>query len=754
VVARSYFNSGTVLQKTYVISTGSIGGNYYRAGTNLAKILTDDNADISVVAIPSDGSKENIKNLESRFADFGIVQRNILLQNLHKNDGGIKNIEVLLPLFQEKLIIYTSEKESLPFNLFKERVAKEKISVGVTSEIGYSYQIFDTVTTLLAANKQNFNFVIADYTTLVEKIKSGELDFLVTFSLPLQELKSQPVVYFSPQQVSFLRSRIKQLSVANFDDATQQTLGSWSFLVGLNNSIQSYGAEKLIKNLVTGLSHSDKFIMRKIRDSVALFQKNPQWNDLYFATIPVNQYLLQELHYRARYNWGRTVIIAVGVLFASIFLYVWYGYVQQKRGLAYVWSRYRRIIMIITTIILLYILSVELLLLGERQFFAEVGSKSALLDLTRYDLHFWILIRNLSGNDGGMFPLSSLGKLMVSFSAYVIYVGTIFLALSELIEYYLRSKKQKGLMNVNFKNHTIIAGWNDGVPDLIKEILYVKENFTKEHVDIVCIIPNPEEAIDNNEYFAELVHRDIVRVVKGYIKDEYVLKQCRAHLAKTIVLLAEDRTRIADERTLLRALALTKYCKEQQHTVRRDTQRNNNDADTVIVNSPVTTAYIIAQVNSKEFEEDLRRIGVNAVVNTVSMGNGILIQTLFNRGVTKLLNEVLEYNDANEFYIVDLKQKQNAHLRHKTFDELLMPLRRAGVLLVAIRVTYYDQFGNDIVDENELRQLLKKEGLTRQVIVNPITETETRRKADADDQLIVFASTKAALDEAIRKVRF
>lgn len=370
-------------------------------------------------------------------------------------------------------------------------------------------------------------------------------------------------------------------------------------------------------------------------------------------------------------------------------------------------------------------------------------------------MHFWIFIRNLSGNGSGIFPLSPVGKLMVSFSGYVIYIGTSSIAFAEFFMYHIRNKRRKGLMKIDFINHTIISGWNDSVPELIKKIRYTIDNFVKDGMEIVCIVEDPEKIISKNTYIENLVNTGRLYFVKGHVKDEQVLRQANAHRAKTILLLAEDKARTSDERTLLRVLALTKYCKEESRKIYESGIGNSKQREGVYtLSSLATNVYIIAQTNTQEFEKDLLRVGVNAVINTESMTNGILLQTLFNRGVTKLLNEVLQYNDQNEFYIIDLKDEANAHLRNKTFDELLLPLRKVGVLLLAIRVVYYDQNGKEIVDEEYLNEFLKKDGLERQIIINPITKTETNRKADFDDQLIVFAITKQELIKAIKRIKF
>ena len=128
--------------------------------------------------------------------------------------------------------------------------------------------------------------------------------------------------------------------------------------------------------------------------------------------------------------------------------------------------------------------------------------------------------------------------------------------------------------------------------------------------------------------------------------------------------------------------------------------------------------------------------------------------TLFRSGVSKVLDELLQYNEFNEFYIVDLSDPKNEHLQNKTFDELLLPLRKQKILLVAIKIVYHDHHNNIIIDNSEIKKRLLEEGLEREVIINPIAENEISRRTDGGDQLIVFATSRKNLEKQIQQIIF
>ena len=89
-----YWQSATAQESTqnYIISSGSYGGNYNKTGIIIANLLNNISEKYLFTPVASSGSLENINKLKRRFADFAIVQRDVLLNNFYGNKDGIKNI--------------------------------------------------------------------------------------------------------------------------------------------------------------------------------------------------------------------------------------------------------------------------------------------------------------------------------------------------------------------------------------------------------------------------------------------------------------------------------------------------------------------------------------------------------------------------------------------------------------------------------------------------------------------------------------
>ena len=195
--------------ENYIIASGSQGGNYYATACILADKLNQIDKSFTFQAVATAGSLDNINKLKSRFADFAIVQRDVLLNNLYNKQDGVKNIIVLWPLFDEKFIIYIRGNHPITFNSFKKTAEKHKLKLGVTSKDSTSYETFLTIAQLLSLNLSNIEFEVDTYDGLIDKIKKGVIHGLVTFSLPLEKLEKEKnisFVYFSNKQIKLLQS--------------------------------------------------------------------------------------------------------------------------------------------------------------------------------------------------------------------------------------------------------------------------------------------------------------------------------------------------------------------------------------------------------------------------------------------------------------------------------------------------------------------------------------------------------------------
>ena len=147
--------------------------------------------------------------------------------------------------------------------------------------------------------------------------------------------------------------------------------------------------------------------------------------------------------------------------------------------------------------------------------------------------------------------------------------------------------------------------------------------------------------------------------------------------------------------------------------------------------------YMIAEINHPKFKSSLLESDVNEVICSSNITENLMIQSMFNHGVASLINSVIFFNEGNEFYVIDIKDHPG--LVGKTFDELLVVLRRIKVQLIGIKICFYDPNEQLIIDRKEIEKRLKERELTKEYLINPVKNEEVGYKISSTDQLLVFA---------------
>ncbi len=759
-LAAAFLSTAAISQNTahYIIASGSEGGNYFKTGQYIADRYTQA-FNVEFTSIPSNGTLENIELLKNNTADFAIVQRNVLINSLYNKQSGINNVEVIIPLFEEKLWIYTKSTEPVSITTFKQNLSGRHLKIGFTSKSGYSYQLFSTIAKLLNITGSAYEEQFEDYTGLIEDFINGNLDYLVSFSLPLTELENLDkvsYVYFENEQISFVESRIPNLFVTRLTDGRQKhySLGSWAFLIGLKNKIGEFAdQEKLLTALLSG--PNTKYQHQYLTKERFRNFTNEKSANKYINGIPLHYVLEREISKPSGFMYYKTIALVVLplLLLTGIYFLISKGFLRFR--LLHLWVRYKHIIIGSVAVVVVYFASGQALRISEEIFHRQMGIKSQLLNLSDTELNLWLLITNLTSIDNGIFPISTGGKLILSFNAYIFWIGTIFIALSEFIAYQLSAKRKKGLMQIKFNQHIVIIGWNANSYAFINNIMTATGELNKRNMKVVCIVPSPTEILERDKRIKDLHLLKKIHFVKGEARDTHTLEKANIHNAHSVILLAEDHSPDADERTLLRALSISRFCRSKtiEHKY-SETRPAKLPYKLYKTGEYIDSIYIIAEINNPAIKDDLIASDVNEVIVTSSYGRNTIIQSMFNHGVSKALDEVLEFNKFNEFYIIDLSKTKYKHLLNKTFDELLLPLRRQNILLIAIKIIYHDIHNKIIIDGNEIKRRLKNDGLEREVILNPVTPKEISRLTDAGDQLIVFALNQKQLDRQLKNVVF
>jgi len=761
----------------FVIGTGKRHGNYYKAGAYIAAVYNRTFPNAHFVFIETDGSNENIRMLRNRALDFGLVQRDVLINSIYDREKGVKNLAVVVPLFQEALQVYFKGLKARPLSQIDRLKDGDQWTVGFTSRDGYSYQVFQTVMRFLNVDLSKMAVFIGNYAELKDALQVGKVDAVVSFSLPVEALEKIPGIrkmYLTENAARLLQNRLPGLFVIR-EHPGRYNVGTWSFLVVNKKSLERLpNPDLLVDALVDTIQH-DTF-SRIIAASLQQFVANRQGEMRNLRKISIVPALQRRLP-AAGFAWAAWLVPLSLLILVTV---VW-RFFQRKLTidagenlLYFYWQRYKHFVFGLVALVLIFFASVELLLYYEMQFSTDTGKMSPILNLTRSDLYSWVIITTITSNSQGIFPYSMAGKVMLALNSLNFWVGTILIGTAELVAIRINKKRKQGRMESKFKNHVVIFGWNSTAEKLIIDLRKDARQYVQRDLPIVVVTHDTQTVRSKYarvRYLHDVKHLDLIA---GDAMDFHVLEMANTHQADTVILLADDNTPHADERTVMRALAISRYTKRKKNekksyrsqVAEQITQKARNilrfrTADRRVfkrydIRDDADSIYMIAEINDPQFYDSLIDAEVNEIMVSGNYRRAIIKQSVFNHGISRVIDEIVNFNEYNEFYKIDLSLDRFAKLRGKTFDELLVALRKVGILLVGIHVIFHDSHGNVIIDRQVIRQLLDEEenGLPRDIIVNPIDPRERQRPVDEDDHLIVLARNFEEVETGIQKLSF
>ena len=745
-----------------MIGSGSRGGNYYKTGKYIANAYNKAFHNYRFSSVATNGSNKNIQLLRDNSIDLAIIQRNVLIDGIYNNDKGIKNLTVLMPLFQEKLQMYVSTGKATDLRKIDSLFKSKKIRIGITNKKGYSYDIFNRTLTFLDINLPETEWVEKNYDTLIDYLKHQKLDILVSFSTDIPVLernKNIHKLFLSKSDAGLLESRLHKIHATPIDTSKQQySLGSWSFLVGKKSAVQYLKPkEKLIGALLNDTTSAYQNVKTRIQSSFKSFRRNAHHEKALLQLLPLSDDLQKRMEISSGYSQFYLYFFVAILLFGLLYLIF-------KKRLLFFWRRYKHFQYGLLLIIFIYFISIELLVHFEKSFYLQGGGKSQILNMTRPDLHLWLLITTLTGNTGGIYPLTGYGKMMILLNSVNSWIGTIFIAFSEFMIYKMNTKRKQGLMKTKFKDHLIIFGWNSTAEKFVSEIINEAKTYLDQKVDIVCVVPDIAEVRNKHERIRILQDKKIIDIIQGSALHARTLDMCNTIEARTVILLSEDSSKISDEHTVMRAHAISRYAKKKTRQLQEQKEKNAKKITHKVkqVFTPHKEdvekndiIYMIAEINNNDFKESLIDAGVNEIVIAGNYRKAIMKQSLFNHGISKVIDEIMQYNEFNEFYKIDLAKPENKHLVGHTFDELHIALRKHGILLIGIHIIFKEK-GRIIIDQEIIKKKLEEfeASINRDVLVNPTESHEVTRKVDNNDHLIVLAVSNSQLKESIKKITF
>ncbi|RMD87178.1 MAG: TAXI family TRAP transporter solute-binding subunit [Calditrichaeota bacterium] len=762
-------------RQVLLLSAGPKGGLYFQVATGIKKILEENHDNLQVIVIPSEGSVENLHRLKNGIADWAIIQRDVAVDAFYDKQEPYRDFEVILPLFPEAVQIFLNRFQlpdsdgTLPFSDFIQKLYNEEISrIAIGPEGSGSNQTIKNILALYGISPRHSGYVQSLTEASIQDFYSRNIDAIAgVWGMPYPPIaETQPtiMVTFDRNDLSRILSHLHNLdpitipahTYSNIDNPVH-TIGSWSLLVGrkefnkllnrklphpkspIQSLLNSIGYVQELAFVHKGYLQNEYFHLEK-EEGIYRFSFLGSDSKKFFRGLPLNEELQ-----RITQNTFSGIYLFLLILLLLIFLFFRIrsksrvnekiqltnsGFYVKSNVFKDFWEQHKLTILAGLIAFSMFIPLSFLLRYFETKFYANVFVTSPLTELSQYELLRWLFIFALTGYEQGIFPLSVGGQIIATFSTFLGWTAVIIAIIFELVLLQRRQKRRLGMQPTKLNSHIVICGSNERLPVFLAKCLQAKSSFIKKHMHKYLVLDNNfKKYLDNNSGIRKMVDTGLLEYIDGDAKKAWALEMANVDKAHAVILLAEDRSREADEHTLLRALSISRFCREK-------------------AGQPALDAiYIIAEINHEEFKTDLINADVNEVVCSSDFAENIILQSSYNHGISEVLEELLSYNEFNEFYQIDVADYPK--LINKNFDELLIELRKKGMLLIGIKISFYEN-GKELIDVDEIRRYLNQLGLKRHIIVNPLTEEETNYRAKESDKLIVIAMNEKSIRKALK----
>ena len=252
-------------------------------------------------------------------------------------------------------------------------------------------------------------------------------------------------------------------------------------------------------------------------------------------------------------------------------------------------------------------------------------------------------------------PVSYVGRwttlllMLGGLTIFGVFVGTV----SASMVTRLRGQLEVHELDIDeLLDHIVVCGWNHSARTVLRE-LFGPGTPRDRCVVLVTEVPIPAGEIPVSDVRMEHLYRVI-----GDFTRETVLEQVGIKSAASVILMADDLVTRSDQdcdaRTVLAALTVERM-------------------------SP--SIYTVAELHSRQSEELLRLSGVEDVVVADWYSGMILGSVQRNRGLVRVLDDILTQSHGNAFHTAELPESWAGRTVAALHQELLM---RHRALLISV----------------------------------------------------------------------
>jgi|GEM_PF-3502017 len=730
-----FANCSLSVEKTsYRLGTALKSGSYFPLGQSIKKILNE--YEIEVNVIETNGSVENLELLDKDSLDFAIVQNDIAFfadNGLYPFNGRLADLRGIITFYKEPIYIITTD----PLLVSIDQLRHLKINVGPeggglftdTKIILNSVNLWSSIQRHYFAPNIGIRMVLDGQlqASFINNIPDSLLNHIndnKLFMIPLNRSFIENLTQTYPY-LSIYNEEVNSIPIA--------TVCVKSILVckkSMNDDLV-YSITKTLLENYDKLDFPDR-IVEGSKNKVISGMSLDNWHSgsiQYYNDIDI-----MPSNIVLRYIWY-FLLIPVALIFIIFFSNLFLAFLKKQnifllnlntnlirflRKSISVLSDYKYLV-IILIVITLFITDLIGIQYFEHKWAIKNNSISDFDNRSFLNNILWLFVFGGSGYSSNLFPQDPFAQFLVTLIPMIGLGGALtiigFLTSDHIKNHILEIK---GLKSKMIRNHIIICGWNKNVPILIQDLL----NKEYTHKKPVLVLADIEEDFPLAKYNLD---KTIVSYVKGDATKRADLEKANFKEADIVVIVADEKSTDPDARNILKTLTIENYSLELEA---KGIRKKDN----------IYSILELVDVHDTSLAKEAK---VDEIISLGGIKTKIMVQSIHNPGVSQFLNEILDFNEFNEIY--SLKINKNSKLVGKTFDELLVLLRKFNILLVAINLKSYR-------DKKEIKVILEQNNLNREVITNPINEAENSYKMHQNDMLIMFAENEKIIDSFVNEI--
>jgi voltage-gated potassium channel len=184
---------------------------------------------------------------------------------------------------------------------------------------------------------------------------------------------------------------------------------------------------------------------------------------------------------------------------------------------------------------------------------------------------WWVVVSISTVGYGDIVPVTPYGRLLATILIFTgVALFSMFTALVSSVFVTQKLKEERGLKQINERNHILLCGWNHTAEHILKIIFNRSQN-----ASLVLINQLPEDQIQN--IMLNFKNKRL-QFIRGDFAQEEILNRANISKARAVIIIPDSKTSLSarsDEKTILTAFsvkAINSKIKVYAHIVDRDNE--------------------------------------------------------------------------------------------------------------------------------------------------------------------------------------